>query len=371
VLDIIKGVYDYIFAHPGTIFADELQDHLLLTFGDTGENFICGPIVSDTTSHSAPEWVQWSNKTISGLGGNQLKVWFNDTAFQAQYDDFEIVVVPPLVGLNNFFKTPVEVKAALAAETPVTTMNRVQTAKAGYPETVIRAESFDWINPFDAADKVSTSWHVLIYGEAGNNPDAISDALVAYALANSGYTRPQWVNIMPDMFRRTEFVLVPMWDQYAIGNYVVESGIYSPVVNLKRAIALIKSVINDTVNYPLAHIDDHLQLMAHPYKSLQILSVGNPLNRDSLTELTDVYPDILAISTTSIDFNRMEVATKNFLTALGEMIPAAEELTLYTSAPAGMSKSVRAGKLYLVKRVNNIDYLLLAKSQLVTVIEGV
>jgi hypothetical protein len=212
---------------------------------------------------------------------------------------------------------------------------------------------------------------VLIYGEAGNNPDSISDALVAYVLANSTHTKPQWTPLIPEIFRRTEFMIVPLWDQYAVANMIVQAGIYSPVANLKRAVALIKSVINDTVNYPLAHIDDHVQLMAHPYKSLQVLSVGNPTNRDSMVEITDVYPDVLSVSTSSLDFNRMQPETKAFLTAFADLLVAAEEMTIYSSVPAGMAKSIRQGKLYLVKRVDNIDYLVLAKGELTTVIPGV
>jgi hypothetical protein len=370
VLTIVDGLYDYMFAHPGENFSDTIHDYMLATFAASAEDFVVGPIVNDGTNYIC-EWIQWSAKSVTGWTATTLKVWLSDAAFQAQYDDFQIVVVPPITNLNDFFKSPTQVQLAVDAETPITITNRVQTAKAGYPETVQRTELFDWIDPFDPEHTIATQWNVLIYGEAGNNPDSISDALVAYVLANSTHTKPQWTPLIPEIFRRTEFMIVPLWDQYAVANMIVQAGIYSPVANLKRAVALIKSVINDTVNYPLAHIDDHVQLMAHPYKSLQVLSVGNPTNRDSMVEITDVYPDVLSVSTSSLDFNRMQPETKAFLTAFADLLVAAEEMTIYSSVPAGMAKSIRQGKLYLVKRVDNIDYLVLAKGELTTVIPGV
>lgn len=371
VIGVVKGVYDYITAHPGLIAADQLLAYLLTTFSADAENFISGNIVPDANGNYAPEWLQWSNKTITGLGGNALRVWFADASFQSQYDDFQIVIVPPLVNLNDFFKTPTDVQAALNAQTPVALMGAVAAAKQGYPETVLAAETFNYVDPFDPTHLIPTTWYAIVYGAAGNNPDSISDALVSYILANSTHTKPEWTPILPDIFRRTEFMLIPMWDQYAIANMVIQAGIYSPIANLKRAVALLKTVINDPVNYPEAHIDDHATVMAHPYKSLQILSIGSPSNRDSLYELGNVFPDILAVASTSLDFGRMQPGTQTFLDALADMLPSAETLTQFTSIPTGMTRVTRNGHVFLVKRVGNIDYLILAKGELTTVIPGV
>lgn len=371
VMSVVKAVYDYVFANPGQIFSDALTVKLATDFGGVASSFVCGQAVTDANNNSCVEWVQWSNTSIGDLGANTLKVWFSDLAFQAQYDDYVVVVVPPLTVLNDFFKTPTEVQNALDLQTPTVVMDRVQAAKQGYPETIVRALNFSYHDPFITNHLINTTWYVLIYGEAGNNPDAINEALVQYVLANSTHTRTQWSPLLPDMFRRTEFVLVPLWDQYAIANMLVQAGIYSPVANLKRVNTLMKAIINDPVNYPLAHIDAYLCMMSHPYKSLQILSLGNPTNREGKLELTEVYPDILSVSSTSIDFNRMHALTKEFLNFLAVMLPAAEDMTAYTTVPPGMSRVTRNGKLYLSKRIDNIDYLVLAKSQLTVVEEGV
>lgn len=370
VLTIVKDVYDKMFAAAGApVVADELLNYLITTYAAVAENFECGANV-EGDAVDGPEWVSWSNKSIAALGTNTIKVWFSNDAFAAQYDDYEIIVIAPTPDLNDFFKTPTEVRLALAAQTPSMTMDRIQAAKDGYPETVVRAETFDYIDPFNAANKIPATWNVLIYGLAGNNVDAISDALIAHALANSTHTRDEWLPLVPDLFRRTEFIMIPMWDQYAIPNRIVEAGIYSPAVNLKRAVALIKQVTGDVVSYPEAHIDEYGNIMSHPYKSLQILSIGSPDNRNSWFEITDVFPDIIAVASTSLDFNRMAVPTKEWLTFLNQMLITAENMSRYSSVPVGYTKIVRNDVLYIVKRYGNINYLVAAKTSLPTVITG-
>lgn len=356
---IAKHIYDRSIAAHGEIYADELLNNLIDTFGSVAENFACGEIVNDGTVWM-PEWLEWKNTSIASVNtsDNAFKVWFADTSFQNQYDEYEIVVVPPFDNLDNFFRTGGEVDSLLSAITPSETMNRIQLAKNGYPETVIRAETYDYVDPYNADHKVPATWNVLIYGNAGNNIDAIADALINYILAHSAYTRDDWIKILPDLFRHTEFVIVPLWDQYAIPNRDIVAGIYSPITNLKRALALIKQVV---VNYPGSHIDENVDVMSHPYKSLSLLAVGSPDNRNDWFKITDLFPDYINVSSTSIDFNRMSQTTQGWVNLLNDMLIGAEKMGFYTSLPVGMTKTVRNGVLYLVKRYGTVNYLIAAK----------
>lgn len=366
IYSIVSFVYSKIMAGGSTIAADDLLAQLITTFAASANTFTCGPIVSDGT-YSAPEWLSWRATSLSGITDNTFKVWFVDAAFRSQYDEYDIVVVPPVDVLNNFFKTGSEVRTMLEALTPSIAINRVQTLKANTPETVIRAETYEYIDPYNSANKIKTTWHLLIYGAAGNNIDAIKDALTAYCLANSTHTRDEWIAILPDLFRRTEFIVVPMWDQYALPNRVIESGIYSPNANLKRALALLKQVVTA---YPSAHIDNYASILSHPYKSLQLLAIGSPENRNSWFELRDVFADYIAVGTTSADFNRMQTATKEWVLMINDMLIIAEGATELTPVPAGMARIKRGNVVYIVKSIDNINYLVAAKGNLTTVIDG-
>jgi hypothetical protein len=57
----------------------------------------------------------------------------------------------------------------------------------------------------------------------------------------------------------------------------------------------------------------------------------------------------------------MHLKTQNWLVMIANMLPIAETMTAYTSVPVGMTKVTRNGILYLVKRFDNINYLIAAK----------
>ena len=186
VATVSKFIFDRVLDVHGEIFADELLQDLLMKYAAEAESFECGEIIQDANGYFAPTWVSWRNKSIPTLGDdNSLKVWFSDDAFRNQYDEFEIIVVHPTNNIDDFFKTGSEVETMLKAITPSQTMERAQAAKGEYPETVIRAESYDYVDPYNSEHKVQASWTVLIHGLAGNNVDAINDAIIAVILDQS------------------------------------------------------------------------------------------------------------------------------------------------------------------------------------------
>ncbi len=357
---VIKFVYDKILA--GTeLFADELLFGLIETFASTAEDFACGQIVTDSDNRNyAPEWLSWKSK-IPSIGENEIKIWFVDGAFATQYDEFEIIVVPPMDNLNDFFKTGTQVEALLKLRTISQTADKIQLAKGGKPETIVRIDQYEYVDPMNNAHRVPSTWGILIYGAAGNNVDSIKDALVDYILDNSTHTREEWTPILPDIFKRTEFILIPQWDSYAIPNRETAAGIYSPFANLSSALAKIKSLVT---NYPESHINNHALAFGHPYKSLNILAVGSPENRDDKFRLTDVVPDWISVSSTSIDFNRMTQATQDWALLLDALLQQAEKVTEFSTLPFEMTKTRRNGVLYVVATYANIHYLVAAKSSI-------
>jgi hypothetical protein len=361
VLAVAKFVYDTTLSAGGQVYADQLLESLLTQFQTSGQNFECGEIISDG-HYWIPEWVSWQNKSI---GDNRLKLWFVDGSFQSQFDDYSITIIPPITPLDDFFKTGSAVETEVKAVTLPDLFDTIQQAKGGYPETIQAATTFNYNDPANAAHLVATTWSYLIYGPMGNNVDSINDALVAYILANSTHTRDEWVKIFPDIFRRTEYIMIPLEDQYAIPNRTIVAGIYSPVVNLKRVNALFKAQVP---SYPANQVDTYLELVSHPYKSLQIAVVGGADNRNGLFSLLNQFPDLIAVSTGSTDFNRMSQDTQNFLLKLEQMLITAESMGPYTDIPAGYTRVTRDGQLYLVLNYDNIHFLVSAKQNLTQVI---
>jgi hypothetical protein len=366
VLQVAAWVYAQTQAvpNPGQIAADTLLAGLLNQFQTSAQNFTSGAMVTDGT-YWVPEWLEWENTTDSTYGSiatgnpNLIKIWFTDGSFEVEYDEFSIVVVPPMTNLDGFFTTSSNVQALLAAQNYVDTMALVQAAKGNNPESIIEAQTYNYVDPALATNLIPTNWTVLIYGQAGNNIDAIANAIIAYILANSTHTQAEWTAILPDLFKRTEFTLIPMWDQYAIPNRNQVSGIYSPVASPSRALAMMTQVAS---SYPEGHINSNCCVQTYPYKSVALVSCGSPNNRNAEYQIENVFPDILSVPSQSLDFARMSTDTQNFMLLLGQMLPAAEALTEYGNVPTGMTKLTRNNILYLVASYEGINYLMVAKS---------
>lgn len=359
ILKIVQYVYATTFTTSGEIFSDVLLANLLTDHAAIAESFNCGEMVTDGTYY-VPEWLAWKAKNVDGVPATEIRVWFADSSFKLQYDEFEIVVVPPTPVLDNFFKTGTEVALMLNAETPSTMVMKMQVARDKYPTTMQRVMTYDYVDPFLPSHKEVSNWGVLIYGAAGNNIDNISDALIEYILGNSTHTREEWTKILPDLFKRTEFFMIPSWFQYAISPRKTQpAGVPSPLLSVNQIVARVKEA---APGYTDAHINENAMVMPHPYASLTILTVGSPNNREGKFKISDIYPDYISVSTSSTDFNRMSARTKAWLDRLQEQLLAAEQMTEFSNIPSGMTRAKRDGRVYLVINVENINYLMALRS---------
>lgn len=310
------------------------------------------------TNFWMPEWVSW--KYLSGGVENRIKVWLSDNSFQNQYDGFQIIVVPPVASVDDFFDDRTHVSAALAVNNPAVLMEKINTTANENPYTYLRAEAFEWVEQGVANSILPTYWTLLIYGEAGNNIDNIKDELIKYILANSNYTREQWTEVFPDLFKATECIITPLWDQYSIPNKTLEAGVYSPTVDYQRALEVAKLTAPD---YPAAHVEAVLSVASVNYKSLAMTVVGGPDNRGGLDTFKELMPDYMNVPTTNMDFDRMSRVTQDWVMLLIRMLIAAETMTESTSVPTGLTRMKRNGVLYVVSNFNRVQYLVVTKSQ--------
>lgn len=355
----IIGVVDWIYNRSikkGTeIYAHELLQDLIEQFATSAEYFKSGDIVYDGNIWM-PKWVSWRMK--DDAKEINIRIWFSDDSFRRTYDEYEMTVVPPLTPIDDFFKTSNKVKQLLDARTLPIRTNEIEVAKDGKPETKIRTELFHWVDPLDPTNKIPTYWDVVIYGEAGDNVDSVKDAVIEYILSHTTRTREEWTEIFPDIFKRTEFVLLPDWTTYAIPNREIEAGIYSPLLKVRD---IIPELAKFTPLVPEGHRNAHAEIMSHPYKSLMISSVSSHENRDNKFSLKDFFPDYLAQASTSQDFNRQSLYTRDWAERLTEMIIIAEEMTPYSDIPRRYTRLKRNDQLFLVCNYDNVHYLVVAK----------
>jgi hypothetical protein len=369
LLTRVLTIVDWIYAQINTnveLYGDTLLTSLLAEFQGTAGSFACGNIIADDDSHWAPEYVSWVDNTLTAAGTtNLIKIWFVDASFQTEYDEYTIIVIPPITPIDNFFLAGSTVASLVNAVTVPQLIQQFQTARNGNPETIQIVQSYDYIDPNNSTNIVSTNWGALIYGAAGNNIDSIQQAFIGYILANTSQSQASWTAILPSIFQTTEFTLLPLWDQYAIPNGVLSTGIYATISNLTRVNTLFKTLVPD---YPAAQVDSYLTLMANPYNNLQIAACGSSTNVGNIWELDMVFPDLLDVQTTSTDFARMSQNTQGFLNLLAQMLVIAETMGPDTDIPSGFTQVTREGTLYLVANYLNINYLVVAKENLTQVI---
>lgn len=352
VFKVVKKVYEQILTG-NQLNVEDLAQTLNTALSSEVSDLRVGRITTDTSKY-APEWVAWKRQGHA----SEIRIWFADTAFRGQYDDYTVVCVPALPNLADFFKPAGQLRTILEGQTATVINTRVEEAKNRKPPTVTRTFECNWIDPLDSQVKLNTVWTAVVYGAAGDNIDAIKDALSGYILANSDQNRDRWKGLLPDIFLRTEFTLVPLWDQYAIPNRSIVEGIYSPITPVSGLEAKFSPYATE---YPAQHRQNHLCLMAHPYRSIAVATCGSHENRDNKFKLTDVYPDYIAEHSLSQDFNRMTEPTREFAEILGNMLVIAEDLDENTVVPQGYSRLSRNGKIFLVRSIGGIHYLMAVK----------
>lgn len=350
VIDVVRRVMVYATTTPQPYNLEVYHASLVAALVNSVSGLRFGPLRTNGFIQIF-DWLEWDSLTIPDT---KVKIWLSDEAFANQYDLFEIVVVPPISNLNDFFLTPNAVRTQIASTTPSQMMDRIQEAKDRNPETYIRSEMFNYVSPILSDAPTPTVWSVLIYGYQGDNIDAIKDALIDYILANSTHTEEEWRAIFPDIFKRTEFVILPRWDIMSIPNMTVQSGLYRSILVPQETIQYAKDNIDF---YTQQWIENNVELLPFDYKAIMLEAVNGPNNVESVDSLITIFPDYIPVASTTLDFNRMTQVTQDWLILLERLLLVAENLDSYTTIPNPLRIVKRNNTRYVTAYYNNVNYL--------------
>ena len=351
VIDVVRRVVVYATTTPQPYNLEDYHDTITAALFNSVTGLRFGPLRTNGFIQIF-DWLEWDSLTEAGT---KVKIWLSDESFANQYDLFDIVVVPPIENLDDFFLTPNAVRTRIAAVTPSQMMNRIQDAKDRNPETYIRSEVFNYISPVLSDPPLPTTWSVLIYGFQGDNIDAIKDAIIAYILDNSTHDENDWKAIFPDIFKRTEFVLLPRWDIMSIPNMTVQSGLYRSILDPIETVEYAKAEIDF---YPQLWIGENVEIFPFDYKAIMIEAVNGPNNVEAVDSLVTVFPDFIPVSSTTLDFNRMSQETQDWLLLVERMLLVAEDLDNYTTIPSPLRIVKRNNTRYVTAYYNNVNYLM-------------
>jgi len=357
VLKVGEFIYDQSLAGTITNNVAQLRQMVLAEFNNIVLSFTSGKMLNNG-SMWMPEWIEI---TLNTQEANTVNIWLADESFQAQYDEYIIEIIHPIIPYDDFFKDPLIVKEMLANYSIVEKLQEVQARRDQYPYTYQQALEFDYVNPRDNTMRFKATWIAIIYGEAGNNPDLIKDKIVEDLLSDTTHDRGDWEAILPDLFMTTEFIFTPLWNQYSVPNADFRTGLYSPIFDPRANLALLRRTANGPA-YTQVYVDNNYEESVNIYKSLAFGVIGNPQNRNGINKFSLQWKDYIVAENDSADAQRISPLTLEWMMLFSKLIVAAEGMTAYTSVPKGVARMKRNGVIYASAFFKNVNYLVVAKS---------
>lgn len=354
-IELVRELQTYATTHPRPYDVSDFRNVVAARFYNRIEALELAPIV-DNGIYGLPEWVSWVSVEH---GGVYVKLWLSDRAFRSQYDESIIESIMPLANMDDFFAFFNQVKTKLNARPSSWKNTVIEATRGDYPETYTRFYSFNFVNVYNPTDVWPVEFPALVYGEAGDNIDAIKDAIVEKILSQTKHTRQEWEQLFPDLFKRTEFVFFPQWSRIAIPNLSDRAALFSPILKPADALAFAKA---NTPFYAPAHVNENIYTLPLLYKSLAAIVVGGETNIDGKKTLYQVIPDYIVVNTASADFSRMDVKTQEWISMINEMLMYAETLTAFSDTPKRYRKITRNNILFLSGVYDNVNFLVAAKS---------
>lgn len=355
LIEVSQFIYAYCVSYQGVPTRLDIANYINNTFTGRLTNIAIGDVIAGAGMNIC-EWISFS---AVGSQVNTLRTWFTDSAFTRQYENYDILVIPPIDNLDDFFKPIADVKTALAARSQTRTMELIDIAKNKHPETLIRGDEFTFSPSSNPEYRPVVSFMTIHYGVAGDSNDITKTAIKDYLVNNSNYTAQQWATIFPDIFKTTEFIVLPRWDLVAIPNKTNQTGLNSPMVNMKETSELLYSFYP---TYTRLHIDTNSRLTTYPYMSVSVAIFGGTENRDEKFAITDYYPDYICVGTSSTDFSRMTRKTQEWALMMNQLLMIAENPDKYSTLPNRVKKLKRGNINYITQVMDNILYLVAVKS---------
>lgn len=353
IIGVIRECVAYASTHSLPYDMDNFKISVVAAYPNAVQDLDFGPLVYHANI-ALPQFIIFHSNTLQ----MDVKVWLSDAAFRDQFTDNSITVVPILDNLNDFFKQYEDVVKMVGAVSTPMMIERMQKAKNDSPDTIIRVMEFNLVNRYNKTIKHKVMWGFLIYGPEGNNNDILKDKLADYLQKNSDYKEADWENIFPEIFQRTEFLIVPRWDRIATKNLTDMSSMYSQVNSLANQSAFVENFLAFYGNQ--AFVRNNTYTVNFAWRYLGTTITNGKKNEEGKTDWLAMFKDYIPTGV-GPDMGRMSIPTQQWLYFINEVLRQAETATQVTQLPAGMRRVMRNDKLFISSNFDNVNYLVAAK----------
>ncbi|MDD2879765.1 MAG: hypothetical protein PHQ58_04965 [Rhodoferax sp.] len=359
IFEVTQWLHDSASSDSEIVSPNALAEKLQTNFATKINAVESGALIEYSPGLKFPERLTWTNLTPATgdpSDDNKITLWFSDSAFADQYDEYKVIIVPPIDDIDSFFQNKIVIQSLLDTNTLGKVLTKIQEIKNDHPETILTSENYSRL--MADGSKVNTTWMVLIYGKRGYDADVIRGAIRDYIAKNTLRREAEWRVIFPDIYKNSEFYLYPRWHALAIPERLLYSGTYSAIISLDKELTYLKERHPELTS---AHILKNAQAFSCNYKSVAVSVVGGLNNRGGQSSISQVYPDLISVPFTDTLFEMMSLDTRNWIVEIENMVIVAETATNYTSIPLRMKKLNRNGILYISQRLGEHDYLVACK----------
>jgi len=289
-----------------------------------------------------------------------VRLWTGDESFRVNYDEFDITVVPPVGDIDDLMKTSNIVETMLQGLSQVDLFNKIITVRGSEPDTVLRIYNYPYVNPDGAGTETACHWGFIINGAAGDFEDLCQDTLEDYIRVNSSFPIEMWQIRFPSIFRRNEFVVIPLWDHIAIPDMLTLAGINSVIVDFE---VMNKDYDKYCPFYSTGYTFNHKSFVPSEYDFLTLTIINGQYTDEPISKFKDVYRDYIPVSSLSYEFERMSVKTQTLKNNLTKLLIASESYSFGKIVRDGIKVRRRLGITYLSIKSDQHLILLVPKSE--------
>lgn len=292
--------------------------------------------------------------------GINCSIWLSEATFNKLYPAYDIGLVLPFENFETILPNTQEMLTRLEDFDPILFNERIETNKDSISPTVTRIVNVPFKVPNTNVTK-KCYFGFNIYGINGNHEHILRLELHRHLTEDLGLNPTFVEERFPTILNVNEFFIVPRWDDYAIPSQVGQMGINSQVV--KRF-----NPVNDMVNYVKIHNDENFFIsntynVPHVSNNILLTVLNGLHSEDLLRDFKDYFDDIITVSSTHPDFNRMSTRTQRFLSLTEHLliISDADSKTdlfnkIISSTEYNFNITERAGITYVTFRYEDHQY---------------
>jgi len=172
-------------------------------------------------------------------------------------------------------------------------------------------------------------------------------------LADTNTTEDIWIDVLPDLFSRAAFYLVPIWSNYTTNalSETIKSGIYDTEKFVNALKAAYPSYTNTAVEL-------YAQVLVVAASDVLLAVLPSEDNDAASKYVSQLHPTYMGVATASPLFSKQAAVTQEFSEQLND--------TMGTLIAAGSGTVLDAdevmGKQHLSFSVNSVDYHVLIKA---------